>query len=78
MEALRQKFFYLPLLMGCTLLSACNAQSNSSSEVKQSQESTTERIHQSYHVEKVATFDEPWAMTELVDGRLLITERRGN
>lgn len=77
MEALRQKFFYLPLLMGCTLLSACNAQSNSSSEVKQSQESTTERIHQSYHVEKVATFDEPWAMTELADGRLLITERRG-
>lgn len=77
MEALRQKFFYLPLLMGCTLLSACNAQSNSSSEVKQATESTTAMIDQSYRVEKVATFDEPWAMTELVDGRLLITERRG-
>lgn len=77
MEALRQKFFYLPLLMGCTLLSACNAQSNSSSEVKQATESTTAMIDQSYRVEKVATFDEPWAMTELADGRLLITERRG-
>lgn len=77
MEALRQKFFYLPLLMGCTLLSACNAQCNSSSEVKQATESTTAMIDQSYRVEKVATFDEPWAMTELVDGRLLITERRG-
>lgn len=77
MEALRQKFFYLPLLMGCTLLSACNAQSNSSSEVKQATESTTAMIDQSYRVEKVATFDEPWAMTELGDGRLLITERRG-
>ncbi|RSZ24722.1 PQQ-dependent sugar dehydrogenase [Acinetobacter bereziniae] len=77
MEALRQKFFYLPLLMGCTLLSACNAQSNSSSEVKQATESTTAMIDQSYRVEKVATFDEPWAMTELADGRLLITERLG-
>ncbi|MEN8368736.1 PQQ-dependent sugar dehydrogenase [Acinetobacter bereziniae] len=77
MEALRQKFFYLPLLMGCTLLSACNAQSNSSSEVKQATESTTAMIDQSYRVEKVATFDESWAMTELGDGRLLITERRG-
>lgn len=77
MEALRRKFFYLPLLMGCTLLSACNAQSNSSSEVKQATESTTAMIDQSYRAEKVATFDEPWAMTELVDGRLLITERRG-
>ncbi|MBJ8450692.1 PQQ-dependent sugar dehydrogenase [Acinetobacter bereziniae] len=77
MEALRQKFFYLPLLMGCTLLSACNAQSNSSSEVKQATESTTAMIDQSYRVEKVATFDEPWAMTELADGRLLITERSG-
>lgn len=77
MEALRQKFFYLPLLMGCTLLSACNAQSNSSSEVKQATENTTAMIDQSYRVEKVATFDEPWAMTELGDGRLLITERRG-
>lgn len=77
MEALRQKFFYLPLLMGCTILSACNAQSNSSSEVKQATESTTAMIDQSYRVEKVATFDEPWAMTELGDGRLLITERRG-
>ncbi|WP_151806385.1 PQQ-dependent sugar dehydrogenase [Acinetobacter bereziniae] len=77
MEALRQNFFYLPLLMGCTLLSACNAQSNSSSEVKQVTESTNVMIDQSYRVEKVATFDEPWAMTELADGRLLITERRG-
>ncbi|MFW1800371.1 PQQ-dependent sugar dehydrogenase [Acinetobacter nematophilus] len=77
MEGLRQKFFYLPLLISCTLLSACNAQSNSSSEVKQATENKTALIHQSYRVEKVAHFDEPWAMAELADGRLLITEKRG-
>ena len=30
-----------------------------------------------FHVTKVATFDEPWAMTFLPDGRLLVTEQRG-
>jgi glucose/arabinose dehydrogenase len=30
-----------------------------------------------FRVEHVATFDEPWAMTFLPDGRLLVTEKKG-
>ena len=33
---------------------------------------------QNYKVEKLALFQEPWALAELEDGRLLITERKGN
>ena len=70
MDAFRQCLRNLPLLLSCTLLSACNAQSDQSF-------STHSLINQKYSVEKVATFDEPWAMTELVEGRLLITEKKG-
>lgn len=34
--------------------------------------------HLPFNVEPVATFNEPWAMTFLPDGRMLITEKRGN
>lgn len=70
MKAFRQCLIYLPLLLSCSLLSACNAQNNQTTTVNS-------LINQSYQIQKVATFDEPWAMTELADGRLLITERRG-
>ncbi|WP_315074725.1 PQQ-dependent sugar dehydrogenase [Acinetobacter guillouiae] len=70
MKTFRQCLIYLPLLLSCSLLSACNAQNNQTT-------TTNSLINQTYQIQKVATFDEPWAMTELVDGRLLITERRG-
>lgn len=70
MDAFRQCLRNLPLLLSCTLLSACNAQSDQNV-------STHSLINQKYSVEKVAKFDEPWAMTELVEGRLLITEKKG-
>ena len=70
MKAFRQCLIYLPLLLSCSLLSACNAQNNQTT-------TANSLINQSYQIQKVATFDEPWAMAELADGRLLITERRG-
>ena len=70
MDASRQYLRNLPLLLSCILLSACNAQSDQNI-------STHSLINQKYSVEKVATFDEPWAMTELVEGHLLITEKKG-
>ena len=70
MKAFRQCLIYLPLLLSCSLLSACNAQNNQTTK-------DNSLINQSYQIKRVATFDEPWAMAELADGRLLITERRG-
>lgn len=70
MDASRQYLRNLQLLLSCILLSACNAQSDQNI-------STHSLINQKYSVEKVATFDEPWAMTELVEGHLLITEKKG-
>ncbi|MFW1984060.1 PQQ-dependent sugar dehydrogenase [Acinetobacter guillouiae] len=70
MKAFRQCLIYLPLLLSCSFLSACNAQNNQTT-------TANSLINQTYQTQKVATFDEPWAMTELVDGRLLITERKG-
>lgn len=70
MKAFRQCLIYLPLLLSCNLLSACNAQNNQTT-------TANSLINQSYQIQKVATFDEPWAMAELADGRLLISERKG-
>ncbi len=34
--------------------------------------------HLPFEISPIATFNEPWAMTFLPDGRMLITEKRGN
>ena len=34
-------------------------------------------IQETFSVREVASFSEPWAMTYLPDGRLLVTEKRG-
>lgn len=36
-----------------------------------------QKIDQRYHVEKIAQFDEPWALASLPSGQLLITEKSG-
>jgi glucose/arabinose dehydrogenase len=33
---------------------------------------------QPFDVTPITTFDEPWAMTFLPDGRMLVTEKKGN
>lgn len=39
--------------------------------------SASHRIQQRYQIEKMAQFNEPWAMASLPNGQLLVTERKG-
>lgn len=61
-------------LVATILMSACSHSSNS--VVVTATESAVDR--HGVKVNKIAQFNEPWAMTFLPDGRLLITERQGN
>ncbi|OAL77170.1 glucose dehydrogenase [Acinetobacter sp. SFB] len=56
-------------------LTACHAQNDVPQEQPKQQSSS--KIQQSYALSIVAQFNEPWAMTSLKDGRLLISERKG-
>lgn len=56
--------FFLSL----TLLCACAVESRSGNDVSNKEE---------FVVTPIATLDEPWAMTFLPDGRILVTEKRG-
>ncbi|QIO07310.1 PQQ-dependent sugar dehydrogenase [Acinetobacter shaoyimingii] len=69
-----------------TLQAGCHSDESSfsktiqskSENLKQNGSETSEPfINQSYRTEKVATFNEPWAMVDLPDGRFMITERKG-
>ncbi len=61
-----------PLTLACTvaLLSACAGSGDSAIAAARSNAS-------SFTVTPVAQFDEPWAMTFLPDGRLLVSEKKG-
>ncbi|ANF82986.1 glucose dehydrogenase [Acinetobacter sp. NCu2D-2] len=63
-------------------LSACHAPdktiaNNNPSTSSAHSTQTTTSVNQSYKIETVAVFDEPWAVTSLENGHLLITERKG-
>ena len=67
-------------------LMACHANetpANSSNKTESSAQdpslasASSHVIQQKYQIEKMAQFDEPWAMSALPDGRLLVTERKG-
>lgn len=62
------------IIMGSISMSACNAKSESSSD---QQISNINKISQDYRTLNIATFNEPWAMIELPNKELLITERKG-
>lgn len=54
-------------------LAACSAESNQDPDASAAQQPTG----RPFTATPVATFDEPWAMTFLPDGRLLVTEKKG-
>jgi len=59
------------LLAASVLLSACGADSTSTAAAQAASEDRP------FVATPIATLDEPWAMTFLPDGRLLITEKKG-
>ncbi|MFC4728568.1 PQQ-dependent sugar dehydrogenase [Coralloluteibacterium thermophilus] len=69
------------------LLAACNApdasngataaQAGAAAPAGQTAPATVAADGRPFQVEDVATFEEPWAMTFLPDGRLLVTEKKG-
>ncbi|PJI33947.1 PQQ-dependent sugar dehydrogenase [Acinetobacter pseudolwoffii] len=78
--------FKIKILLSCCTLAftACHAENSSSSSSSAQQAATAASSPdsvsshvQKYKVEQVAQFNEPWAITTLNDGRLLITERKG-
>lgn len=71
---MRTRLSSIVILAG--LMMACNSNSSSSNN---SVEPAPVAVGKSgFDSQKVAQFDEPWAMTFLPDGRLLITERKGS
>ena len=62
---------FLILTLAILLISAASAQEADAPQADIPQAALP------FTVEPVATFNEPWAMTFLSDGRLLVTEKRG-
>ena len=74
------KWMATPFLCSSFLfLLACGSNKTNSKTLEQevAQANTQKTISQSYRVETIAQFNEPWAITSLPDQRLLITERKG-
>ena len=74
------KLIMMPLLCSSFLfLRACGSNKTNSKTLEQevAQANTQKTISQSYRVETIAQFNEPWAITSLPDQHLLITERKG-
>ena len=62
------------------LLMACGSNNTNSKNPEQNTTAKTDQsvaVKQTYQVEAVAHFNEPWAVTSLPDQRLLVTERQG-
>lgn len=64
------------------LLGACGSNDTHSNAPQSTSQSTAKvqqaaRVDQKFNQKTLATFDEPWALSALPDGRLLITERKG-
>lgn len=84
MEKIILSQFKIKILISCCALAfnACHAE-NSSSKTNQETSTSAAKSNssssnlQKYKTEQIAEFNEPWAITSLKDGRLLITERKG-
>lgn len=79
----RQRMLITTILISTSSLTACNAQTDAVSPASKSAAETTSSqpssgsVNQTYKLTSIAQFNEPWAMTELKDGRLLVTEKKG-
>ncbi|WPO67422.1 PQQ-dependent sugar dehydrogenase [Acinetobacter haemolyticus] len=73
------KHIVTPFLCGGFLfLQACGTKnSNPKTTDQNTVQQSAQASLQTYHIENIAQFNEPWAITSLPDQRLLITERRG-
>ena len=67
------------LIVTCSaaLLSGCNVQGNATAQGQAQAAVAPAASSPAFAITEVATFDEPWAMTFLPDGRLLVTEKKG-
>lgn len=84
MKIFQKQIFNTIILTGTFFLSACSTQVSSSSESEQEKKSNhasamqkSKQLNQTYQVKIIEKFDEPWAMTALPSGQLLVTERKG-
>jgi len=78
MLKINRQYYGFICLVVLGLTTGCNAQV----EPKQNtaaleSKSTSAQNLQRYQIQPIADFNEPWALTELPDGRLLITEKAG-
>lgn len=83
MKIFRQRMLSTIILISTSGLAACNAQTDSVNPAFKSAAETTSSkpssgsVNQTYKLTSIAQFNEPWAMTGLKDGRLLVTEKKG-
>lgn len=79
----RQRMLITTILISTASLTACNAQTDAVSPAAKSAAETASSkpssgsVNQKYKLTRIAEFNEPWAIAELKDGRLLVTERKG-
>lgn len=73
-----KKLLVTPLICSSALLLlACGPNNTNSKTPEASVQANKTSINQTYQVEALAQFDEPWAIAVLPDQRLLVTERKG-
>ena len=76
----RRQIVNQPLLvatLSVALLSSCNVQGDPAAPGSARETRAPAASAPTFAVAEVATFNEPWAMSFLPDGRLLVTEKRG-
>lgn len=85
---MKNKIWIMNLCCLAMIQMACSSSSSQSANdmdrIDGSHDSTSssvvindQKIDQRYQVEKIAQFDEPWALASLPDGKILITEKSG-
>ena len=83
---MNHKLTVFSLVIASLGMMACHAnetttskQSSSNSTAQQTNlaSNASHRIEQTYQIEKMAQFNEPWAMSSLPNGTMLVTERKG-